>query len=108
MNDDPSPMVHLDPGAEVQSLRSLLQLSVVAMLITTTTVAIYFGWQYRQIARELNNRVTTLAEMPAAEDRLNTIAEKFRQVGRTNADFAQILKKYGINPQDSFPTNTSK
>jgi len=105
MNDDPSAMAHLDAGPEIQSLRSLLQLSVIAMLITTTTVAIYFGWQYRQISRELNNRLATLAEMPAAEDRLNSIAEKFRQAGRTYPDFAEILKKYGINPQETSQTN---
>ena len=108
INDPPSSTLTLEAANEIQSLRSLLQLSVVAMLITTTALAVYLGWQYRQLTRELSSRVATMQEMPAAQERLNAIAEKFRQFGHTYPEFAEIVKKYGINPYDNSPTNTAQ
>src|SRR5262245_61528466 len=103
MIEGPGTLPSVDASNELHSLRSLLQLSVVAMLITTTAVALYFGWQYRQLSRELNSRAATLQEIPKVQERLNTIAEKFREFGRTYPEFAEICKKYGINPYDKAP-----
>ncbi|MSU33524.1 MAG: hypothetical protein EXS36_00100 [Pedosphaera sp.] len=105
MNDPVFPQSVADLRSDIASLRSLVQVSVVASLIATTSPAVYQLWQYRQVRRELGGQAKTFEALRSEHGRQNQIAERFREYGAQDKNFVPILDKVGLKPLD--PTSGS-
>ncbi len=103
MNNPVFPRPTSDLETEINSLRSLVQVSIVASLIATTSLAVYQLWQYRQVRRELSGQAKTFTTLRAEHGRQNQIAERFREYGTRDKNFVPILGKIGLKPLESAP-----
>lgn len=107
MNDPVFPRPVADLGSDINSLRSLVQVSIVASLIATTSLAVYQLWQYRQVRRELGGQAKTFEALRIEHARQNQIAERFREYGTRDINFIPILNKVGLKPLDPTPPSAT-
>ena len=86
--------------SDFSSVRSMLQMSVLASLIATTAVTAYLGWQLRQVVREQESRQQALIQVRDNQKKMEEIAERFRAYGRTDSAFVSVLQRHGLTPAD--------
>jgi len=104
MNDPLSPLSlgSASSGAlqdEVNHLRSLLQMTLVASLLATASIATYVFWQVRQLKREITGRAGTMAQMQQETPKMAGWIGQVKEFGRTHPDFREILVKYKLTDE---------
>jgi flagellar basal body-associated protein FliL len=93
-----------DSDSEVSALRSQIFIQLVALIVVTGTLTVYLYRQASTAGKQIAEaqRVTTVFEQ--AKPNIVNFINALAAYGQKNPDFSQqVLKKYGIVPQNGAP-----
>jgi hypothetical protein len=97
-----------DLQAQYDALRHLVVSMLILVVVISGTLNIYLLRQWRSTSKDLEAVKPQAAQMIAEYQKSSPLMENFvkkiTEYGRTHADFAPIMAKYGLKP--TTPTNS--